>query len=110
MNPLKAMKAAMIEIDQLWPAYMKSARSDGEKKLIADTDSKLTQARRAALDMISLLEKGDLKVLETFTIREFTPRLIPARRKLARSLNSCWVLPSLNTINPPLQARRPSWF
>ncbi len=79
---LKAMKAAMTEIDQLWPGYMKSAKSDGEKKLIADTETKLAQARRATLDMIALLEKGDLKGLETYTIKEMYPAIDPGTEKI----------------------------
>jgi len=79
---LRAMRTAIAEIDQLWPAYVQSARTDDEKKLIGDTEAKLMQARRATFDLIGLLEKGDIKGVETYTIKEMYPAIDPGTEKI----------------------------
>lgn len=83
MESLKAMKVAMAEIDKLWPEYVAQARSETERKLIGETEGKLAMARRATLDMIALLERSDMKALETFIIKEMYGAIDPGTEKIA---------------------------
>ena len=80
---LKAMKVAMAEIDKLWPEYVAQARSETERKLIGETEGKLAMARKATLDMIALLEKNDMKGLETFIIKDMYGAIDPGTEKIA---------------------------
>jgi methyl-accepting chemotaxis protein len=80
---LKAMKTAMAEIDKLWPEYVAQARSETERKLIGETEGKLAAARKATLGMIAMLEKGDIKGVESYTIKEMYPAIDPGTEKIA---------------------------
>ena len=80
---LKAMKVAMAEIDRLWPEYIAQASTETERKLIGETQGKLSLARKATLDMIALLEKGDMKGLETFIVKDMYDAIDPGTEKIA---------------------------
>ncbi|PPD16858.1 MAG: hypothetical protein CTY25_00655 [Methylobacterium sp.] len=80
---LKAMKAAMAEIDKLWPEYVAQARSETERKLIGETQEKLAAARKATVAMIAFLEKGDLKALETYIVKDMYAAIDPGTEKIA---------------------------
>lgn len=80
---LKAMKAAMAEIDRLWPDYVAQALSETERQLIGETQGKLALARKATLDMIALLEKGDMKGLEAFIVKDMYGAIDPGTEKIA---------------------------
>ncbi|MBN8534793.1 MAG: MCP four helix bundle domain-containing protein [Rhizobiales bacterium] len=80
---LKASKAALAEIDQLWPEYVKSARLGDERKLIAETEGPLVEARKATVKLIGLLEKNDKAGLETFIVKEMYAAIDPGTEKIA---------------------------
>jgi methyl-accepting chemotaxis protein len=80
---LKSAKAALVEIDQLWPSYVKAVRLDEERKLIAETEPPLAEARKATVKLIDLLEKNDKAGLETFIVKEMYAAIDPGTEKIA---------------------------
>nr|MCU0820526.1 Tar ligand binding domain-containing protein [Beijerinckiaceae bacterium] len=82
----KAMLAALGEIDQLWPKYVKSAHLDAEQKIIADATPKLAEARRATMTMIDMMDRGDL-ALEMFIINKMYPAIDPGTAKISELID-----------------------
>jgi methyl-accepting chemotaxis protein len=84
---LTAMKAALAEIDQLWPKYMKAATKADERKLIEATVPLLKQAHVATEHMIALLEKANIEALSQFTIKDMYPAIDPGTEKIAQLID-----------------------
>lgn len=80
---LKSAKAALAEIDQLWPNYVKSAQFEEELKLIAQTEGLLAEARKATVKLIGLLENNDKAGLEAFIVKEMYAAIDPGTEKIA---------------------------
>ena len=74
---LKAMKAALTEIDELWGKFRSAPHSAKELELVKIADEKLIPAHKATETLISLIEKNNLEGLAHFTIKEMYAAIDP---------------------------------
>ncbi|OYU50264.1 MAG: hypothetical protein CFE31_01515 [Rhizobiales bacterium PAR1] len=74
---LKAMKAALAEIDELWGKFRSQRHAAKEMELVKIADEKLGPAHKATETLISLIEKNNLEALAQFTIKEMYPAIDP---------------------------------
>lgn len=74
---LKAMKAALTEIDELWGKFRKAPHAAKELELVRIADEKLAPAHKATEALIGMIEKKNLEALAEFTIKEMYPAIDP---------------------------------
>jgi methyl-accepting chemotaxis protein len=82
----KAMKSALVEIDQLWSRYVANIDNQDAKtaELVREARLKLMTVRGASMTLIALLEQGKKAELERFIVEEMYDAIDPGTDLLAK--------------------------
>lgn len=82
-----AMKAALKEVNELWPQYVQKIDHPQEKAIAERAEGELIAARHAAQTMIGFIERGQLKDLADYTVSSMYPAIDPGTELIGRLID-----------------------